>query len=391
MKQNRNGPSPIQVLVVDDSAVVRQVMHAILSQEPDMAVTVAADPLIAMQKMKQVRPHVIVLDLEMPRMDGLTFLRKIMAEDPIPTLVCSGVAARGTKNALVALDEGALGILTKPKVGVGNFLHESALALIDMVRAAAQAKIKQRMPLRTPTAPPVPIGRVPSVSTLHSMAARQAAEIVAIGASIGGTEALAEVLTALPADAPGIVVVQHMPEIFTTAFASRLNTLCRIEVKEGADGDQITRGCAIIAPGNRHLSVVKRRGAYCVELSDGPLVSRHRPSVDVLFHSVASAAGANALGIILTGMGNDGAAGLLAMNRAGSDTIAQDEKSCVVFGMPREAISAGAVDTIVPLACMANMILAWESAGRRKTMKENHTINNAELKCIPLAETLTQE
>jgi two-component system, chemotaxis family, protein-glutamate methylesterase/glutaminase len=350
--------SPIQVLVVDDSAVVRQVMHAILSQEPDMAVAVAADPLIAMQKMKQVRPHVVVLDLEMPRMDGLTFLRKIMAEDPIPTLVCSGVAARGTENALVALDEGALGILTKPKLGVGNFLHESALVLIDMVRAAAQARLRQRMPFRN-----LPARRPAPPSALHSMAAH-AAEIVAIGASIGGTEALADVLTALPAHAPGIVVVQHMPEIFTTAFANRLNALCQIEVKEGAEGDQITRGRAIIAPGNRHLSVVKRRGAYYIELSDGPLVSRHRPSVDVLFHSVASAAGANALGIILTGMGNDGASGMLALKRAGGITIAQDEKSCVVFGMPREAISAGGVDTVAPLASISNLILAWASPGR---------------------------
>lgn len=354
--QNHSRPSPIQVLVVDDSAVVRQVMHAILSQEPDLAVAVASDPLIAMQKMKQVRPHVVVLDLEMPRMDGLTFLRKIMAEDPIPTLVCSGVAARGTENALVALDEGALGILTKPKLGVGNFLHESALALIDMVREAAQAKVKQRTPFRH-----FPSSRPAAVPAFHAIAARQAGTIVAMGASIGGTEALAEVLTALSADTPGIVIVQHMPEFFTTAFANRLNALCRIEVKEGGDGDQITRGRAIIAPGNRHLSVVKRRGAFFVELSDGPLVSRHRPSVDVLFHSVASAAGASALGIILTGMGDDGASGMLAMKRAGGSTIAQDEKSCVVFGMPKEAISAGAVDTVAPLACIPNLIMDWAS------------------------------
>lgn len=367
--QNHSGPSPIQVLVVDDSAVVRQVMHAILSQESDIAVTVASDPLIAMQKMKQARPHVVVLDLEMPRMDGLTFLRKIMAEDPIPTLVCSGVAAKGTQNALLALDEGALGILTKPKVGVGNFLHESALALIDMVRAAAQAKLKQRMPLRNfSSGRPAPNGRASFVAT--SMAARQAGAIVAIGASIGGTEALAEVLTALPADAPGIVVVQHMPEFFTTAFANRLNTLCRIEVKEGADGDPITRGRAIIAPGNRHLSVVRQRDAFHVELSDGPLVSRHRPSVDVLFRSVASSAGANALGIILTGMGNDGASGMLAMKLAGSTTIAQDEKSCVVFGMPKEAISAGAVDTVVPLACIPKLMMDWANSGHMKTIME---------------------
>jgi two-component system chemotaxis response regulator CheB len=359
----QNHSSPIQVLVVDDSAVVRQVVHAILSQETDMEVTVAADPLIAMQKMKQVRPHVVVLDLEMPRMNGLTFLRKIMAEDPIPTLVCSGVAAKGTENALLALDEGALGILTKPKLGVGNFLHESALALIDMVREAAQAKVKQRTSFRNfPSSRPAP------VPTLHSIAARQAGTIVAIGASIGGTEALAEVLTALPADAPGVVIVQHMPEFFTSAFANRLNALCRIEVKEGEDGDQIIRGRAIIAPGNRHLSVVRRRGAFYVELSDGPFVSRHRPSVDVLFHSVASAAGASALGIILTGMGNDGASGMLDMKRAGSTTIAQDEKSCVVFGMPKEAISAGAVDTVAPLTCIPNMIMAWASPGRLKTI-----------------------
>lgn len=364
MMQNRSVPSAIQVLVVDDSAVVRQVLHAILSQEPDMAVAVAADPLIAMQKMKQVRPHVVVLDLEMPRMDGLTFLRKIMAEDPIPTLVCSGIAARGTENALLALDEGALGILTKPKLGVGNFLHESALALIDMVRAAAQAKLKQRMPLHNfPGNRTLPNHRSASAAALRSIAARQGETIVAIGASIGGTEALTEVLTALSADVPGIVVVQHMPEFFTTAFANRLNTLCRIEVKEGGDGDQVTRGRAIIAPGNRHLSVVRRRGAFYVELSDGPLVSRHRPSVDVLFRSVAAAAGANALGIILTGMGNDGASGLLAMKRAGSSTIAQDEKSCVVFGMPKEAISAGAVETVAPLVSMPNLIMAWANSG----------------------------
>jgi two-component system chemotaxis response regulator CheB len=336
-------------------------MHAILSQEPDMAVAVAADPLIAMQKMKQVRPHVIVLDLEMPRMNGLTFLRKIMAEDPIPTLVCSGVAAKGTENALVALEEGALGILTKPKLGVGNFLHESALALIDMVREAAQAKVKQRTPLRN-----LPSSRPTTVSAVHPPTGPQAGTIVAIGASIGGTEALAKVFTELPADSPGIVVVQHMPEFFTSAFANRLNSLCRIEVKEGGDGDQITRGRAIIAPGNRHLSVVRRRGAFYVELSDGPLVSRHRPSVDVLFQSVASAAGANALGIILTGMGNDGASGMLDMKRAGSSTIAQDEKSCVVFGMPKEAISAGAVDTIAPLTCIPNLIMAWASSARLK-------------------------
>ena len=365
--QNQSRPFPIQVLVVDDSAVVRQVVHGILSQEPDMTVTVASDPLIAMQKMKQVRPHVIVLDLEMPRMDGLTFLRKIMAEDPIPTLVCSGAAQKGTEKTLLALEEGALGIITKPKLGVGNFLHESALVLIDMVRAASQASVKQRVPLRN-----FPKPRLAPVPALRPPARPHAETIVAIGASVGGTEALVEVLTALPCDAPAIVVVQHMPEYFTAAFANRLNDLCRMDVKEGADGDQVTRGRVIIAPGNRHLAVVRRHGAFQVELSDGPLVSRHRPSVDVLFRSVASAS-TNALGIILTGMGNDGASGLLDMKRAGGSTIAQDEKSCVVFGMPKEAIAAGAVDTVSPLACIPQLIMNWAHSGRLKAMSGNHT------------------
>jgi two-component system chemotaxis response regulator CheB len=295
-------------------------------------------------------------------MDGLTFLRKIMAEDPIPTLVCSGVAAKGTKNALLALDEGALGIVTKPKIGVRNFLHESALTLIDMVRAAAQSHLKQRSPL-------------PNLRQHHSAAALPASRpnlapggrIVAIGASTGGTEALTAVLSAMPADAPGIVIVQHMPEFFTAAFARRLNDLSQIEVKEGADGDRVVPGRAIIAPGNRHLSVGRRNGHYQVDLSDGPLVSRHRPSADILFTSVASAAGASALGIILTGMGKDGAAGMLAMKQAGSRTLAQDEESCVVFGMPKEAIAAGGVDYVVPLLRIPDLIMDWWCRDKKGT------------------------
>jgi two-component system chemotaxis response regulator CheB len=351
---HHNPLSPIQVLVVDDSAVVRQVMEAILSQESDIAVTVASDPLIAMQKMKKTRPHVVLLDLEMPRMDGLTFLRKIMAEDPIPTLVCSGVAAKGTNNALSALDEGALGIVSKPKIGVRDFLHESALTLIDMVRDAAQAHVKQRSPL------PNLHGHRPVAARSSSRPnANQAGRMVAIGASTGGTEALTLLLGAMPADAPGIVIVQHMPEFFTAAFAKRLNDLCQIEVKEGADGDLVQPGLAIIAPGNRQLSVICRNGHYRIELSDGPLVSRHRPSVDMLFNSVASAAGANALGVILTGMGKDGTTGMLAMKQAGSRTVAQNEDTCVVFGMPKEAIAAGAVDSIAPLGRIPTMIMDW--------------------------------
>jgi len=354
--------APIQVLVVDDSAVVRQVMQAVLSQEPDMEVRVASDPLIAMQKIKQLRPHVILLDLEMPRMDGLTFLRKIMSEDPIPTLVCSGLAASGTEMALLALDHGAVGIVTKPKLGVGEFLHESALMLIDMVRAAAPARLRTRGTLAAAPGPrgPLPASSRPNHSTTRP--ARQGAtplnRIVAIGASTGGTEALTDILTAMPLDCPGIVIVQHMPELFTAAFAKRLNDLCQIEVKEGQDGDRIIPGRAIIAPGNRHLAVRCARGFYYVEVTDGPLVSRHRPSVDVLFSSVASAAGRNATGIILTGMGNDGTRGLLEMKKAGAHTVAQDERSCIVFGMPKEAISAGAVDSVAPLSRIPRLILS---------------------------------
>lgn len=354
MTQRNSTSAPIQVLVVDDSAVVRQVMQAVLSQEPDMVVTVAADPLIAMHKMKANRPDVILLDLEMPRMDGLTFLRKLMAENPIPTLVCSGVAGEGTATALRALDEGALGIVTKPKLGVRDFLHESALMLIDMVRSAAQARVRPRGSTLSPPRRRFATLRPEAYPTIAA-----AERIVAIGASTGGTEALCEILTVLPLNVPGIVVVQHMPEHFTAAFAKRLNDLCQIEVKEGEEGDRIIPGRAIIAPGNRHLSVVRSGRCYQVSISDGPLISRHRPSVDGLFRSVASCAESNALGLILTGMGNDGAAGMLEMKHAGAYTVAQDENSSVVFGMPKEAIALGAVDSVLPLSNIPGMILSW--------------------------------
>jgi two-component system chemotaxis response regulator CheB len=358
MTHEETAAQPIKVLVVDDSAVVRQVLEAILSQERDMTVAVASDPLIAQQKMARTRPDVIVLDLEMPRMDGLTFLRKIMAEDPIPTVICSGVAVRGTEAALRALDDGAVGIITKPKLGVRNFLYESGVVLTDMVRSAAKARIRRRMTLAATPKPRVSaIGRPAVCSPEFS-----SKEVIAIGASTGGTEALTEILTSMPPGAPPIVVVQHMPEDFTAAFANRLNQLCQIEVKEAEHGDKIAYGKALIAPGNRHMSVKRRGGHLFVEISEGPLVSRHRPSVDVLFQSVAQAAGSAALGIILTGMGNDGAQGLLEMKKSGAQTIAQDEASCVVFGMPKEAIQCGAVDFILPLSEIAAKLLLM---GRR--------------------------
>jgi len=347
----------IKVLVVDDSAVVRQVLEAVLSQERDMSVMVASDPLIAQQKMARCRPDVIVLDLELPRMDGLTFLRKIMSEDPIPTVICSGVAARGTETALRALDAGAVGIVTKPKFGVGNFLYESGLVLTDMVRSAARARI------RRPASSSVQKRWLPTPAPLPHFPGSLSKRVVAIGASTGGTEALTEILTVMPPDAPGIVVVQHMPEVFTAAFAKRLDRLSQIEVKEAEQGDRILEGRALIAPGNRHMTV-RRRGVHSiVEINNDALVSRHRPSVDVLFCSVAKTQGANALGIILTGMGSDGVQGLLEMKNAGAETVAQDEATCVVFGMPKEAIASGAVDWVLPLSQIPSKILTAAPGG----------------------------
>jgi two-component system, chemotaxis family, protein-glutamate methylesterase/glutaminase len=353
-EQVRSGPGPIRVLVVDDSALVRQVLTALLSSEPGFEVVCAHDPIIAQQKMERFRPDVVILDLEMPRMDGLTFLKKLMAEDPIPVVVCSAHTGKGTDTALRALEEGAVDVLAKPRLGVRDFLWESSMLFLDAVRAAAEAghgrKRARKRPAPSPRAPapalakPAPV--VPATDKL-----------VAIGASTGGTEALREVLEAMPPGAPGIVVVQHMPEGFTRAFAERLNQICAIEVKEAAAGDHVRQGRALIAPGDQHLRIHRSGGQYLVELNREPLVSRHRPSVDVLFRSVATAARARAVGVIMTGMGADGAAGLLEMKRAGAATIAQDEASCVVFGMPKEAIARGAVDEVVPLYRMREAIL----------------------------------
>ncbi len=347
---------PLNVLVVDDSAVVRQVMPAILSRDRALNVVVAADPFIAMQKMQRQRPDVIVLDLEMPRMDGLTFLRKIMREDPLPVIVCSALAARGTDTAFRALEEGAVEVVAKPRLGVKEFLEESAIILIDAIHAAAEATLR---PLRRAHVQPAP--RLSADAVLP--AARKAGlrfttdKVIAIGASTGGTEALQTILEQMPVEAPGIVIVQHMPEVFTRAFAERLDKICPVEVKEAVSGDRVVAGRALIAPGNRH-TVLRRSGAqYSVEVIDGPLVSRHRPSVDVLFRSAAQAAGINSVGAILTGMGSDGAEGLLEMKNAGAATIAQDERSCVVFGMPKEAIARGAVDEVVPLDRIADALL----------------------------------
>jgi two-component system chemotaxis response regulator CheB len=351
-----------RVLVVDDSAVVRQALTHLLTRV-GMAVTAASDPIIAQDKIARERPDVIVLDIEMPRMDGLTFLRKLMAEAPIPVVVCSGLAEEGSEVALQALEEGALDIVLKPRLGVKGFLEESASRLVQVVRAAAAADLGKRArragraPGRVaPGLPGLAAGGAPGTGP----AIRQTThKVVVIGASTGGTEALRTLLEALPPDAPGLAIVQHMPEYFTNQFARRLDQTCRIEVKEAAASDRLVPGRALIAPGNRHL-LVRRTGAlYQGELREGPLVSRHRPSVDVLFGAAAQACGPNAMGIILTGMGDDGAQGLLEMRRAGAYTVAQDEATSVVFGMPKEAIARGAVDDVLPLERIASAILKW--------------------------------
>jgi two-component system, chemotaxis family, protein-glutamate methylesterase/glutaminase len=336
---------PIRLLVVDDSAVMRQAMIAIGKSAGDIEVTVASDPLIAQSKVERGNFDVVLLDIEMPRMDGLTYLRKLMSERPMPVIICSALAGRGTEVAVRALEEGAVDVVEKPRVSLHEFLNESNLRLIDAIRGAAAARLRKRK-----TA-----ARLPAAAPMLLRAA--SAKIVAIGASTGGTEALREILEAMPAGAPGMVIVQHMPELFTAAFARRLNETCAIEVKEAAHGDRVVPGRALIAPGNRHLLLRRDGSQFIVQLSDGPLVSRHRPSVDVLFQSVARVAGAAAIGVILTGMGNDGAAGMLEMHQTGAVTIAQDETTSIVFGMPGAAIAKGAVGFVRPLPSIAAAIL----------------------------------
>lgn len=345
----------IQVLVVDDSAVVRQVVTALLAQDPGIEVFAAvADPILAMARMAAQWPDVIVLDIEMPRMDGITFLKKIMAERPTPVVICSTLTDKGTQTSLAALAAGAVAIITKPKIGLRQFLSDASEDLTSAVKAAARANVRTLQVTGRHSADAV---LAPADSARHAMV-RTTERVVALGTSTGGTQALELVLTALPRVAPGIVIVQHMPEQFTAAFASRLNGLCQIEVKEAQNNDRVVQGRALIAPGGKHL-LLRRNGAqYFTEVVDGPLVNRHRPSVDVLFRSVAKCAGANALGVIMTGMGDDGAAGLLEMRKAGAQTLAQDEKSCVVYGMPKEAFKRGGVERFVPLQGIAREIQA---------------------------------
>jgi len=345
----------IRVLIVDDSAVVRQTLSEVLSSDPEIEViATAGDPFVAADRIAEQVPDVITLDIEMPRMDGLTFLKKIMSQHPIPVVICSSLAEEGAQSTFRALEYGAVEIVTKPRLGTKQFLEDSRIALCDAVKSAAGARLRTLTPSHT-VEPKLTADAILSPAT-HAMA-ETTEKVVVIGASTGGTEALKTVLEALPADTPGIVIVQHMPELFTRAFANRLDGLCSISVKEAETNDTVIRGRALIAPGNHHL-LLKRSGArYYVEVKDGPLVCRHRPSVDVLFRSAARYAGQNAVGVILTGMGDDGAHGMLEMKHAGAMTIAQDEITCVVFGMPKEAIKLGGVDKVLPLTTIAGALL----------------------------------
>ena len=358
---------PIRALIVDDSASVRQTLATILSSDPDIKVIgTAADPYAAARRIAQEAPDVITLDVEMPRMDGITFLRKLMSQHPIPVVMCSSLTEEGSATLMQALEAGAVDIILKPRVDTKQGLIEAGVRICDAVKAAAKANLKRQPERRAPHQPhelaklsadvmlPGPIPRQAMARTTET--------VVCMGASTGGTESLRVVLEALPIDCPGIVIVQHMPEKFTAAFAQRLDTLCEIEVKEAADGDKVLRGRALIAPGNRHTMLQRSGAQYYVSVKDGPLVSRHRPSVDVLFRSAAKFAGSNATGILMTGMGDDGAEGLLEMHNAGAATVAQDEATSVVFGMPREAIERGAAGKVVPLGLIAEQIV---QAGRR--------------------------
>ncbi|WP_296930227.1 chemotaxis response regulator protein-glutamate methylesterase [uncultured Marinobacter sp.] len=343
--------APVSVFIVDDSAVVRQVLGQLLMSDPGIRVAGAApDPIFALQKMQRDWPDVIILDVEMPRMDGITFLRKLMKERPTPVVICSTLTEKGADTTLQALSAGAVDIITKPKLGLRDFLQAGGQHMVQVLKAAARAKLAA-VPRARPAAAPEP--RAPAPVAM----ARTTDQVVALGTSTGGTQALEAVLTRVPADCPGIVVVQHMPEKFTAAFAQRLNQLCRCEVREAVDGDRVIPGLVLIAPGGRHMQLRRSGAQYRVGVADGPPVNRHKPSVDVLFRSVANTAGRNALGIIMTGMGDDGAQGLLAMRQAGAHTIAQDQESSVVFGMPREAIEIGAAAEILPLSQMAEAIV----------------------------------
>lgn len=351
----------IRVLVIDDSASVRQTLVSVLEADPEIEVMgVAPDPFVAARRLQEEIPDVITLDVEMPRMDGITFLRKIMSQKPIPVVMCSSLTEAGSETLMQALEAGAVDVILKPKIAAADHLNEIGDRIRNVVKAAAQARLGAvrrgysasvlgtEKKLTADAVLPPPSGRAMAKTT---------EKVVCIGASTGGTESLRQVLETLPANAPGIVIVQHMPEKFTAPFARRLNDLCQVEVREAAHGDPVLRGHVLIAPGDQHTLLERQGARYQVSVRQGPLVSRHRPSVDVLFRSAARSAGANAVGIIMTGMGDDGARGLEEMKNAGAHTVAQDEATSIVFGMPKEAIARGAAQKILPLERIAGEIM----------------------------------